>query len=75
MSTVLYIKANPKPDNMSYTFKMSEAFISSYKEKNPGDEIVTLDLYKEGVRFLDAENHHHYRINRGAAGGRFRTIC
>lgn len=49
MSTVLYIKANPKPDNMSYTFKMSEAFISSYKEKNPGDEIVTLDLYKEGV--------------------------
>lgn len=55
MSTVLYIKANPKPDNASYTFRMSEAFIQAYKEQNPTDEIVTLDLYKEGIRPLDAE--------------------
>ena len=55
MSTLLYIKANPKPDNASYTFRMSEAFIQSYKEVNPGDEIITLDLYQEGVRPLNAE--------------------
>lgn len=55
MSTVLYIKANPKSDEASYTFQMSEAFIKSYQEKNPGDQIVTLDLYKEGLKPLDGE--------------------
>ncbi|GAB6181324.1 FMN-dependent NADH-azoreductase [Desulfotomaculum defluvii] len=55
MSTVLYIKANPKSNEDSFTFKMSEAFIKTYQEKNPGDQIVTLDLYKEGIKFLDAE--------------------
>lgn len=55
MSKVLYIKANPKPDHASYTFKLSEAFVASYKEKNPDDEIITLDLYKEGIKFLDGE--------------------
>lgn len=55
MSTVLYIKANPKPNEASYTFQMSEAFIQSYQEKNPSDQIITLDLYKEGFRPLDGE--------------------
>ena len=55
MSTILYIKANPKSDDTSYTFRMSEAFIKSYQEANPSDEVVTLDLYKEGIRLLDAE--------------------
>ncbi|AQS60005.1 FMN-dependent NADH-azoreductase [Desulforamulus ferrireducens] len=55
MSTVLYIKANPKPDNASYTFRMSEAFIKAYQEQNPGDKIITLDLYKEDLRPLNAE--------------------
>ena len=54
MKTVLYIKANPKPDNVSRTFQISEKFIESYKKKNPADNIITLDLYKENIAFLSA---------------------
>lgn len=55
MSKVLYIKANPKSDQDSITFKMSESFIKSYKEVNPNDEIITVDLYEEGIKFLDGQ--------------------
>ncbi|NMA94528.1 MAG: FMN-dependent NADH-azoreductase [Clostridiales bacterium] len=52
MSTLLYIKANPKTDAESATFKVSERFIEEYKSKNPEHTIITLDLYKEGVEPL-----------------------
>ncbi len=56
MSTVLYIKANSKPEGMSRTFQISDVFIEEYKKNNPGDTIVTLDLYKEDIDFLKAED-------------------
>jgi FMN-dependent NADH-azoreductase len=52
---VLYIKANPKTDEESRTFRISEHFIREYKKSHPEDEIITLDLYKEDVNFLDAK--------------------
>lgn len=52
MGTVLYIKANPKNDQESRTFQISERFVKVYRETHPGDQIVTLDLYKEGIHFL-----------------------
>ena len=52
MSKVLYIKANAKLEGESRTFKISDSFVEAYKEKNPTDEIVTLDLYEEGIDFL-----------------------
>jgi len=52
MKTLLYIKANPKPDNISRTFRISEKFIEAYKKNNPEDKIITLDLYKETISFL-----------------------
>lgn len=55
MNKLLYIKANPKSNKDSYTFRMSESFIEAYKEANPNDEIITIDLYKEGIKFLDGE--------------------
>ncbi|GAA0777014.1 FMN-dependent NADH-azoreductase [Clostridium subterminale] len=55
MSKVLYIKANVKPEGQSRTFKISDNFIEEYKKNNPGDEIITLDLYKEGINFLSEE--------------------
>jgi FMN-dependent NADH-azoreductase len=55
MSTVLYIKANAKPEGTSRTFQISDNFIKQYKELNPNDEIITLDLYKEGIGFLTEE--------------------
>ena len=56
MSKVLYIKANPKKDEDSRTFQVSDAFVKSYKDKHPNDEVVTLDLYEEGIDFLRQED-------------------
>jgi Acyl carrier protein phosphodiesterase len=56
MSTVLYIKANGKPEGMSRTFQISDTFIEEYKKNNPGDKIITLDLYKEDIDFLKAQD-------------------
>ncbi|MGI6449490.1 MAG: FMN-dependent NADH-azoreductase [Desulfitobacteriia bacterium] len=55
MATLLYIKANPKPDMDSRTFRISESFINAYREANPGDRIITRDLYAEGVKPITAE--------------------
>lgn len=52
MSKVLYIKANAKQEGESRTFKISDSFIEEYKKLNPDDEIITLDLYKEGIEAL-----------------------
>ncbi len=52
MSKVLYIKANAKSEGESRTFRISDSFINEYKALNPEDEIITLDLYKEGIDFL-----------------------
>ncbi|MFP4165002.1 MAG: FMN-dependent NADH-azoreductase [Chitinispirillaceae bacterium] len=56
MSTVLYIKANAKPQGQSRTFRISDEFIRNYGEHHPDDEIVTLDLYKEKIGFLTGED-------------------
>lgn len=56
MSKVLYIKANAKPEGESRTFKVSDYFIEEYKKKNPNDEIIILDLYKENIGFLKSED-------------------
>jgi FMN-dependent NADH-azoreductase len=55
MATVLYIKANAKPEGQSRTFAISEAFVKAYQESHPGDQVITLDLYKEGIGFLTEE--------------------
>lgn len=55
LSTVLYIKANVKPEGQSRTFRISERFVEAYRAQHPADEIVTLDLYKDGIDFLSAE--------------------
>ncbi len=54
MSKVLVIKANPKLDEDSNTFKLLGIFLKEYEKNNPNDTIETLDLYKENVRPLDA---------------------
>ena len=56
MSKVLYIKANVKAEGVSRTFKVSDEFVAAYQLKNPEDEIITLDLYKEGIDFLKGED-------------------
>lgn len=61
MSKVLYIKASIKPADASRTTRLSDAFIAAYRKQNPEDEIITLDLYQEGIDFLrpgGADLHH-----------------
>ena len=56
MSKVLYIKANIKPEGQSRTFKVLDSFVEEYKRVNPGDEVITLDLYDEKIDFLRPED-------------------
>ena len=56
MNKVLYIKANIKPEGQSRTFRVADGFIEEYKRLNPEDEVTTLDLYKENIDFLRAED-------------------
>lgn len=53
MTKVLYITANPKSKEDSYSLSVGSAFIDAYKKANPNDEIVTLDLYKMEVPLID----------------------
>ena len=56
MSKVLYIKANMKNDGESRTYKVSDSFVEAYKKNNPEDEVIVLDLYKENIDFLRADD-------------------
>lgn len=56
MSKVLYVKANAKAAGASRTFRISDSFIAAYKKSHPGDEITTLDLYREDIDFLKEED-------------------
>jgi FMN-dependent NADH-azoreductase len=56
MNKVLYIKANAKPYGESRTFKISDKFVEEYMRNNPEDEIITLDLYEEGIKPLSTED-------------------
>jgi len=55
MSKVLYITAHPHNETQSYSMAVGKAFIDAYKEVNPTDEIVTIDLYKEHIPHIDAD--------------------
>jgi len=65
MSKILYIKANAKPEGTSRTFKISDKFVEEYRRLNPNDEIITLDLYKEGIGFLTEEGISLHRPTPG----------
>lgn len=52
MSKLLYIQASPR-GNRSHSISAADAFVKAYKESNPGDEIVTLDLFKKDLPPFD----------------------
>jgi FMN-dependent NADH-azoreductase len=53
MKKILYITANPKSIEQSFSLSVGEVFINEYKKHNPHDEIVHLDLYKMEVPLID----------------------
>lgn len=55
MTKVLFITANPNDENGSFSMAVGKVFIETYKETNPTDEIVTVDLFKEEIPNLDAD--------------------
>ncbi|MDP5276585.1 FMN-dependent NADH-azoreductase [Chengkuizengella axinellae] len=55
MATLLYVKGNPKQDKDSYSLRLGNAFIETYKAENLNDEVVELDLYKEEIPLIDGD--------------------
>lgn len=55
MATVLYITANPSGPETSYSMAVGKAFVEAYRDANPKDEIVHLDLYQMDIPQLDAD--------------------
>jgi len=45
MANVLFVKSNDRPADVAISNRMYNAFLASYKEANPADTIVELDLY------------------------------
>jgi len=52
MSKLLYIQASPRIER-SYSIAVADAFVSTYKQSNPKDEIVTMNLFKKGLPPFD----------------------
>jgi len=55
MEKVLYITANPKQEEKSYSLTAGREFLNQYKKINPKDEIVEIDLYDTDLTFIDAD--------------------
>lgn len=55
MAKVLYITAHPLDDTLSYSMAVGKAFIDTYKEVNPSDEVIHIDLYKENIPQIDVD--------------------
>jgi FMN-dependent NADH-azoreductase len=51
MGRVLYIQASPRGER-SKSIATANAFIQAYTEKNPSDEIDTLNIFEESLHQL-----------------------
>jgi FMN-dependent NADH-azoreductase len=55
VAKVLYITANPKADEQSFSLSVGRAFLEAYRKEKPQDEIVELDLYQTHIPYLDTD--------------------
>ncbi|SDZ48351.1 FMN-dependent NADH-azoreductase [Evansella caseinilytica] len=55
MAKVLFITAHPLDESQSYSMAVGKAFIDTYKQLHPNDEVVHLDLFKENIPYIDAD--------------------
>lgn len=55
MSKVLYITANPKSKEESFSLTVGDAFINSFIKTHSNYEIINLDLYNMEVPFIDED--------------------
>ncbi|MCU0596195.1 MAG: NAD(P)H-dependent oxidoreductase [Desulfobacterota bacterium] len=52
MSKLLYIQASPRIER-SYSIAAAEAFVSAYKQANPKDEVVSMNLFNKDLPAFD----------------------
>lgn len=55
MATVLYITAHPHDHQTSFSLAVGKEFIEAYREANPSDEVINVDLFKEDIPQIDAD--------------------
>lgn len=55
LATVLHITAHPHDHQTSFSMAVGKAFIDTYREANPNDEVIQLDLYSIQVPHIDAD--------------------
>ncbi|KGX84414.1 FMN-dependent NADH-azoreductase [Pontibacillus litoralis] len=55
MTKVFYITAHPLNEAASFGMSTGKAFMDTYKELNPENEVVHLDLFKEYIPQIDAD--------------------
>lgn len=55
MSQVIYITAHPLDEMVSNSMAVGKAFIESYQESHPDDEVIHIDLFKDEVPEIDAD--------------------
>jgi FMN-dependent NADH-azoreductase len=48
MKKLLYIQASPRIDR-SHSIAVADAFVASYRENNPHDEIMAMNLFKKDL--------------------------
>ncbi len=55
LATVLHITAHPHDHQTSFSMAVGKAFIDTYREANPNDEVIHLDLYSIQLPHIDAD--------------------
>lgn len=55
MKKVLYITANPKSEEQSFSLTAGRELIELYKQNNPNDEIIEIDVYDVDLPYIDAD--------------------
>ncbi|ANY65504.1 FMN-dependent NADH-azoreductase [Paenibacillus sp. BIHB 4019] len=55
MSTVLFVKANDRGLDQAVSVKLYQAFLDTYKETHPNDNVTELDLFQEELPYLNAD--------------------
>ena len=72
MASVLVVKGHPLTAQESRSVKALSAFLDSYKESHPDDEVTVLELYRDDIPEIDEELLSGWEALR--AGAEFSTL-
>jgi len=72
MAKVLYITANPKSEDQSYSLRVGREFIENYMKSHPQDTVTELNLYRENIPLIDYDVFTGWGILQ--KGGDFKSL-